>query len=130
MSTSAIERKTRINHSLGAYLGFSIFCAIFSAIYEYFGHGIISWYMVFMCLFPLILGVLPFFILRFVKKLPAPDKLSRQIYACGIITLTFGSCFMGILEIYGTSSPLTAVYWMAGIGLTVVAAASYALHRD
>jgi len=66
-----------------------------------------------MFLWPLLLGAVPFFLMR--KKKNPPDEL--WLYHAGVITLTAGSCMKGILEIYGSSTPYLPVYWFLGGGL-------------
>lgn len=53
-------------------------------------------------------------------SVPAP---TRRIWALGVATLAVGSAFRGVLDIYGTASPLVAVYWAAGCLLLVLALA-------
>ena len=43
-----------------------------------------------------------------------PSDTAVQLWHFGISALTVGSLFSGALEIYGTTSRLTAVYWLAG----------------
>ena len=69
--------------------------------------------MLYAFLFPLLGGLLP--ALAFAKKessLPLTNRM--QLWHFGISALTVGSFFSGALEIYGTSSHLTVVYWIAG----------------
>lgn len=56
-----------------------------------------------------------------------PGTVSRCLYHGGILALTLGSILTGILEIYGTTNPLTAVYWLAGAGLLITGIAGYFL---
>lgn len=104
------------------YLGATTFCLVFAIIYEFFSFGVFSPFMFFQFLFPLLLGVLPFALLHIFGK-AAPGLPLRQSLALGIATLTVGSCFAGVLEIYGTTSSLTPVFFCAGTILLCVAAA-------
>lgn len=123
LSTSVINRsflKIALN-----YLLFSIFVAFFGAVYEMFSYGVYSYFMLYAFAFPLVGGVLPFFLLavyggseRF-SKIKLPTALSRGLYHCGIATLTIGSVICGVLEIYGTTSYLTKYYWIVG-GLLMI----------
>ena len=92
---------------------------IFSAIYEHFSHEVYSAFMLGACLIPLALGALP---LAAAKKKAGllPGNILLQIQACSISTLTVGSIFKGVLEIYGTTNDLTLVY--AAIGGILFAA--------
>ena len=69
--------------------------------------------MVYAFAFPLLGGVLPaLFLLK--RGVGFPSDTALQLWHFGISALTVGSLFSGALEIYGTSSRLTAVYWFAG----------------
>ena len=95
-----------------AYLLSALLCAIFGAIYELFSHEVWSCFMLCAFTLPLLLGAIPFFLLRMRGK-PFPGRAADLIHA-GVAALTVGSILQGVLEIYGTSNPLTAVYWAAG----------------
>ena len=97
---------------IGAYLMATVFCALFGAVYELFSHEVWSCFMICAFAFPLLLGAIPFFLLRKRGK-PFPGKAADLVHA-GVAALTVGSILQGVLEIYGTSNPLTAVYWAAG----------------
>ena len=87
-------------------------CAVFGAVYELFSHKVYSHFMICAFVFPLLLGVIPFSLLQKRGK-PFPAKAAELVHA-GVAALTVGSVLQGVLEIYGTSNPLTAVYWTAG----------------
>ena len=94
MSTSGLERG-RLRLLARRYLWISLFCLIFSLIYELFSHGVYSSFMVLLFLFPLLLGAVPFSLLARTVILP-PDA-SRRDYHAGIATLVTGSCLTGFL---------------------------------
>ena len=100
----------------GAYLLSALGCAIFGAVYELFSHQVYSRFMIYAFAFPLLLGAIPFFLLRKRGK-PFPGKAAELVHA-GVAALTVGSMLQGVLEIYGTSNPLTIAYWAAGGALT------------
>lgn len=114
------ENKKSDRKSVIGYLCVSIFCVIFSTIYEYFSHGVYSNFMIYMFLFPLLGGVFPFLAVSFIHHLPHPCRLSANLYNSGIATLTVGSCLQGVLDIYGTSSDYMIAYWILGIIFIVV----------
>ena len=114
MSTSGLERG-RLRLLARRYLWISLFCLIFSLIYEFFSHGVYSSFMVLLFLFPLLLGAVPFSLLARTGILP-PDAVRRDYHA-GIATLATGSCLTGVLAIYGTTSPYVSVYWIVGLFL-------------
>ena len=95
-----------------AYLLSALLCALFGAVYELFSHEVWSCFMICAFALPLLLGAIPFFLLRMRGK-PFPGKAVELVHA-GVAALTVGSILQGVLEIYGTSNPLTAVYWVAG----------------
>ena len=95
-----------------AYLFSTVGCILFGAVYELFSHGVRSCFMICAFAFPLLLGAIPFFLLRKRGK-SFPGRAADLIHA-GVAALTAGSILQGVLEIYGTSNPLTAVYWTAG----------------
>lgn len=102
----------------------SIICAAFGAIYELFSHEVYSYFMLYAFLFPLIGGTLPFFVLA-CSRVRLPDAIACKLYHAGIAALTVGSLFTGVLEIYGTTNRLTAVYWIVGAGLVVCGVGKY-----
>ncbi len=97
------------------YLLISVFCALFGAVYEIYSHEVYSFYMIYAFAFPLILGAVPFSVLKLcsVKKLPC--FWARNLYHGGIAALTIGSIIHGVLEIYGTTNELTSCYRIVGI---------------
>ncbi len=120
MSTSATARDASLLRKLTLLdLLDALFCALFGAVYESFSHGVYAYGMIYAFAFPLALGVLPLMLLELLK-VPLPDRPVRSVYHAGIATLTVGSLVSGALEIYGTSSPLTIVYWLVGGALTFV----------
>lgn len=123
MSTSAI-RKEALKKAL-TYLWITIFCAFFGAVYEHFSHGVYSLYMLYAFAFPMVGGVLVWLGIGYSGKIPFPGAVSRNLWHAGIATCTVGSIYQGILEIYGTTSPYTNVYWIIGILLLSVGVFSY-----
>lgn len=124
MSTSVIKRQAKKISLI--YLVITIFCIVFALIYEMFSHEVYSFYMLGAFLFPLVLGVIPFFVID-LKHTLLPSLFTRDLYHCGIATLTFGSIIEGILEIYGTTNQLIIAYWIAGFTLICLGILCYAL---
>ena len=56
--------KSALSKPLRGYLWWALGCAVFSAVYEHFSHGVYSWYMVFLFAVPLIYGLVPFLFSR------------------------------------------------------------------
>lgn len=118
MSTLDINIQLKLAYK---YLIVSIICALVGGIYELYGHEVYSYYMLYAFGFPLVLGAFPWLTIGLFKSDFLPDKLTRSFYHCGIATLTIGSIFRGVLDIFGTTNPLSRVYWVVGIALMVVA---------
>lgn len=91
------------------WLGISIFCMIFAAVYEYFSFGVYSASMILMFLYPLLLGALMCIIFR---------RDMGRLWNDGVLLLTAAAMIRGILEIYGTSSPYT--FWLTVLGLLCI----------
>ena len=120
MSTSATARKlSPLQKLILVDLIAALVCALFGAVYERFSHGVYSYRMIYAFAFPLLLGVLPLYLIEALRP-PLPGSLRWGLYHAGIATLTVGSLISGALEIYGTSSPLTFVYWIVGEALTLL----------
>ncbi|MBQ6205730.1 MAG: hypothetical protein IJK52_01465 [Oscillospiraceae bacterium] len=110
--------ETKALKSARNYLYAAIFCAFFGAVYERFGHGVYSYFMLYAFAFPLTLGALPAILCGLRGVAPS---VSRKLWGAGVAALTVGALFRGVLDIYGTSSALTRVYWVVGVGLLTVA---------
>ena len=117
MSISVEQRTAR------RYLGLAGFCALFALVYELFGHGVISWYMVLLPLWPLLGGALIFALLAMARI--HPPQRTRCLYHAGLVTLTVGSCVTGIFEIYGSTPAIVRYYWIVGACLTIAALADF-----
>ena len=115
---------TSVRKTAAAYLGAALFCGIFSYVYERFSHGVYSGYMVYLFLFPLLGGALPYAAVLFLGARP-PQRLAANLFNAGIATLAVGSAMEGVLEIYGTDSSYLCVYWWVGISLAALGALAY-----
>ena len=102
------------------YLGISIFVFIFGQIYEYFSHGVYSIYMMFAFLIPFIGLFIPSLLNNLILKRKITDNVTLP-WKCGIATLTVGSIYKGVLEIYGTSGTFEQVYLIIGSLLCIIA---------
>jgi len=97
------------------YLGFTVFSAVFGAIYEVFSHEVYSYFMIYAFAAPLLLGVLPALIIA-VGKMRVPSQLTLKAWNSGVAALTMGLLFKGVLDIYGSTNRLLIVYFIvAGI---------------
>ena len=123
MYTSVDNRANDIRGIKG-YIAMSVFCIVFSTVYEYFSHGVYSPFMIGLCLFPLILGVVPMILRRRLGLKPG-SLMNRTIRMWGIITLTVASCLTGVFAIYGTVSAFTIYFWIIGALLMITSIAAY-----
>ena len=114
LSISDIKKNRReIEKIVFNYLLVTIFCAAFGAGYEWFSHGVFSYYMLYAFMIPLLGGVIPFYCaLYFGGKFYG--RMARRFHHFGISTLTVGCIFCGVLEIYGTTNRLTILYFIVG----------------
>lgn len=118
--SSDISDKARMEKTAFGYFLAALFCALFGAVYEVFSHEVYSFYMLYAFGFPLVGGTLPFWVLARGSGKCCPGVAACSLYHAGIAALTVGSFVRGILDIYGTTNRLTAVYFIAGALLTVV----------
>ncbi|MGI6176941.1 MAG: hypothetical protein ACOYJO_00565 [Eubacterium sp.] len=144
MSISDIEKKNAVKFAL-----LSAFCLVFALIYEHFSHQVYSAFMIFAFAIPLLGGALPHYLIfrsreaefdetEFDKmglgdsgeRKQRAERLGLDIYNYGIETLTVGSIFKGVLDIYGTTSNLTPIYLIAGVGLAIVGVLIYLYARN
>lgn len=127
MSVSDIDlRRQRLLKTALGYLAVSVACGVMGAVYETFSFGVYSPFMLYAFAFPLAGGALPFLLLGLFSR-RSPGSLARRLYHFGIAALTVGSFVQGALEIYGTTSALVRVYWIAGPILSALGILLYAL---
>ena len=100
-------------------LGGAAFLALFGAIYEYFGHGVYSGFMLYAFAIPLVCGALPFVVAEL--KGFDPGRAAANLWNSAIAAFSVGSVFKGVLVIYGTENELVRVYPVAGAILAVSA---------
>lgn len=86
----------------------------FAAVYECFSHQVYSRAMILAFLYPLLGGLMPTTLLMLAKAKLQPGEWTRSLWDAGIASLTLGSLFCGVLEIYGTTSRLSAVLPVLG----------------
>ncbi len=107
------------------YFAVSVALVVVGGVYEHFGHGVYSNYMIYAFAFPLIGGSLLCRILNRIQKKYMPGHWSMWLYSAGIATLTVGSLVQGVLDIYGTTNYLTGLYWFVGFIFVIFAVISY-----
>lgn len=131
MSISVINKGARSFKTLKTaviYLGVTVFCVVFDRVYALFGHGVESNAMLFMFLYPLLGGFVPFLLLWLLYKNIEKNlfyRASLNIYHSGIALLTVGSVLDGIVEIAGASSVYIPYFSYFGIAFLLVGIALY-----
>lgn len=100
------------------YLWLAAACVVFAVVYQAFGHGVTSLAMSAMFVWPLALGALPSLLISRLRDVRLGWRV-RFLRGAGIATLIAGGAVTGIIEIYGTTSALTPVYWCVGGLLTL-----------
>lgn len=111
------------NKRLLAYIGITLFCAIFSTVYEYFSHGVYSNFMVYLFAIPLLVGVAPELLGMVLPRFHASSPWANLLRHFSVATLSVGSALQGIVEIYGTTNENIKYYFVIGIGLLVASLA-------
>lgn len=135
-SDTTIDKRSFNGRNAVAFLASCAFCAFFSSVYAKFSHGVTSDYMTFLCLIPLIGGVLPYSILYFFN-LKAPGGIDGVLYNWGVLTLIFGFAINGAVEIsgyeidsisfFGAEIAYMSVYYFFAAALMSVGAVTYAI---
>ena len=107
---------------------FAIFIAIFGAFYEKFSHEVYSYYMIYAFMIPLCLGSFAY-LLASKRAKKEPKNITVSAWNAVVVTLTIGSIFQGILEIYGTTNRLVWFYPVAAILFLLIAIGSKFLNN-
>ena len=130
LSASGIERSGKeIEKLVFTYLIVTLVCAIFGAVYEFFSHGVYSYYMLYAFMIPFLGGTVYFYgILYFRSKIPG--CIARRFQHFGILTLTVGCMVCGILEIYGTTNRLVIFYFIVGGMFLAIGNFMYLLQKN
>ena len=134
------ENRNSLSKSALIYTGFTCFTALFGAVYEMFSHEVYSYFMIYAFVIPLLLGVLPCLILICLEtrsisdycreggislngnvhdRIHIPCEAAFKAWNSGVATLTVGSLYKGVLDIYGTTNRLIYVYPVAGAILII-----------
>ena len=105
------------------YLFISAFCLLIFLVYNIFSHGVLSFFMTFLFLWPLVLGVFPAFLLFLQmknKRVFLRSCVPLRLWRSGVAAVTMASLLRGVFEIAGTDSIHTAVLFAAGLGFLAV----------
>ena len=124
MSISVKELKKQLAIQLAA----TVFVAFAGAVYEHFGHGVYSYFMIYAFAFPLVMGVVPYSILLMRDK--TPDRVFLNLWNSAIAALCVGSIFAGVLAIAGYTNAKILVYQIVGFALAIAAVVSQFLRQE
>ena len=83
--------------------------------------------MIYAFAIPLIFGTLFFLIIGKSSSIPYPERISASCLHLGIATATVGSIIQGVLDIYGTTNRLSAIYIYASAILIAISIVKYVL---
>lgn len=117
---SDTENKNSIRHlnkTSVVYLVLSIMAVLVDKIYAIFGHGVHAASMTWMFMYLLMGGTLFYLIIKyFLRRIPQYKgyRVFFNLYNSGIAALTVGSLFKGIIEIAGSSSVYTKIFFVFG----------------
>lgn len=100
-----------------AFLCTAAFCLLFSTVYNNYGHGVHSFFMSFLFLWPFF-GLVWYGLMAVLHTVP--QKLSKNLLNAGVATITAGSLLRGIFDIAGTSSPYQDAFFIVGIVLIAI----------
>ncbi|MBO7519777.1 MAG: hypothetical protein J6T73_03275 [Clostridia bacterium] len=103
------------------YLCVSLFLILFGAIYEYYSHGVYSYFMIYAFCLPLVFGALTYFVRALLSNQNKQLDASDFLYCGAITAFTAGSIMKGVLDIFGTTNANMKVYPVFGGALLVAA---------
>ena len=125
---------TRRRSKRAAIVGFSLtlFCVVFTLIYEHFSHNAASSHMRAMFLMPLVGVALPGLVGLLTPLHRYICRSAFNLWNSAMAIWTVGCLFRGIVNISGRFTSLDTPYWIAGwifIGLALVSEVLYLLPR-
>lgn len=130
LSASGIERFGKeIEKLVFTYLIITLVCAGFGAVYEFFSHGVYSYYMLYAFMIPFLGGTVYFYCMLYFRS-KIPRCIARRFQHFGILTVTVGCMVCGILEIYGTTNHLVNIYFIVGGMFLVIGNFMYLLQKN
>ncbi len=115
--THNMTTNKRLSRTILFYLGLTAFCILFDRVYFLFGHGVESPAMLWMFLYPLLAGVVPFSLLWMLVENAREKMFFRSAYNlfnAAMAILIVGSAMQGVIDIAGTTSPYTGYYPIVG----------------
>lgn len=120
--------KEKIIKTILSYIILTLILFIFSIIYLKFSFGVISLFMKYLSLIPLIFGVLGYLILFIFKNIKY-SKISFDLYNSSIYTLILGFLLQGILEIAGKNSKYIKIFFIIAPILFIISIISLILNQ-
>ena len=99
----------------------SISTLVIGTVYECFSHQVYSPFMYLLFLIPLLLGLVPNLVAKWLNKYFLRSENAKAAYKMGVLTLIFGSFLKGVFDIYGTHSVYPNFYLPVGLLLLLVA---------
>jgi peptidoglycan/LPS O-acetylase OafA/YrhL len=121
------DTKKPFHRNSFVYLLIALLLALTGFIYEHFSHDIYSYSMMYAFSVPLVLGTLLNMILERLRA-HSPGSLTRQLWHCGVATLTIGLLVSGVFQIYGSASIWINVYYPVGALLLLISGILYFTH--
>lgn len=110
------------------YTAVTAFCILFNYVYSLYAHGVSSYSMTYMFLFPLLGGTFVFggcYLLK--NRVKGLSRLSFNLYNSGIAWLTVGSCVKGVVEIAGYGSDYIKVFFVIGLFFVFLGLSAYTM---
>jgi hypothetical protein len=95
---------------MAAYVALSGLCVVITNVYALFGHGVRSYYMDLMFLYPLVGAV----VFAGLNLFGVVGRFAANAYHAGVASLTVGAMLGGIMEIAWTGSAYTYIFFIAG----------------
>ncbi len=92
-----------------------LFCIVFSFVYSQFSHGVTSFHMTYLFLYPLLLGVVVGLLFYYFEKESTDYFLAAHLYHTGVVALILSSLLKGIFDIAGTASIYQTALTILGV---------------
>lgn len=112
----AIVSTSDIKNFIKFYGILTVLLLITVVIYEQFSFGVTSFHMRLSIVIPVIYGILEFILI----KIKSFRSINRFILHMGMITWVLALFLYGVVEIYGTTSPLISPLYISGSVVTII----------
>ena len=124
--------RRRAKRAIIVGVSLTVFCLVFTVIYEHFSHNAASNHMRSMFFMPLVGVAIPALIGYLTPLHRFLGRAAFNLWNSGMAVWTVGCLFRGIVNISGRHTTLDQPYWIAGwvfIGLAAAAEFAYLIHR-